>query len=142
MKNLVRCAAIAKKDGQRCGRRAAAGELLCHIHRAAAEGKPVSALTVPTVFDPREKLLRIASRDGHVHQMAAIKILMNQEKCQACAARAAAEDPDEHVDIWGDVTDHEGERLRVLIAEIQPRLVEYKQIKGAVIARIKQGPKQ
>ena len=92
-------------------------------------------MSAPTPFDPEAKLLKIAAKDGHTHQLQAIRILMNREKCRACAARQ--EDPDDRIDIWGDVTDQEGERLRVLIDELQPRLLEFKQLRAAVVTRIK-----
>lgn len=126
-KTLPICSAITKRDGTRCGRRAPEGSLLCHIHRASAEGKPVGPLVEPSPFDPEAKLLKIAAKDGHVHQLQAIRLLMNREKCRACAARA--EGDIDFQTFWRNQTDDEKARLQVLVTELN-------KIKDAVRARI------
>jgi hypothetical protein len=130
------CAAITR-DGTRCGRRAAPEGLLCHIHRAAAEGKAVGPLVEPSPFDPEATLRKIAANPKHQHQVQALRLLLDRQGCPTCAARAAAEDPDERIDIWGDVTVQERARMSVLFAEFQQVHGEIQQIKATVIARIK-----
>lgn len=144
MKNLVRCAAIAKKDGQRCGRRAAEGELLCHIHRAAAEGKPVSALTAPTAFDPKEKLLRIGANDRHPQQLQALKVLLHPDgeegSCRECADR---KEHDQTANAEYDatlraMTDDEYQRHRELTEEWIAAYNKCKEFRTACAERIAQ----
>ena len=139
-KPLPRCVCITK-DGTQRGRRVSDGSNppVCHVHRAQQAGTSVSPLTEPLAFSPEETLRRIAADSKHAHQVQALRMLLDRQGCSTCAARAATEDPDGRIDVWGDVTDHEGERLRALIAELQPRLLEFKQIRAAVVARIKQG---
>lgn len=140
MKSLPRCVCNTR-DGTQCGRRVSDGSNppICHLHRAQQEGKSVSPLTAPSVFDPEATLRKIAANAKHSHQVQALRLLLDRQGCPACAARADSENPDDRIDIWGDVTPHEGERLKVLIAELQPRLLEFKQLRSAVVARIKQG---
>ena len=139
MKSLPICAAIAKKDGERCGRRAQPGGLLCHIHAAAAEGRTVGRLTEPSPFDPETTLRKIAANSKHPNQVQALRMLLDRQQCSTCAARAA-EDPDDRIDISGDMTDQERARLKVLFAELRPRLDEFKQIRATIVARIKGKP--
>lgn len=134
------CAAINKKDRERCGRRAQPGGLLCHIHAAVAEGKPVAPLTEPSPFDPETTLRKIAANSKHPNQVQALRMLLDRQGCPTCAARTAADGPDDRIDIWGDVTDQEKARLNVLFAELRPRLDEFKQIRATVVARIKGRP--
>ena len=130
------CAAITR-DGTRCGRRASAGKLLCHIHVATAEGKPVGPLTEPSPFDPEATLRKIAANPKHQHQVQALRLLLDRQGCPTCAARKAAEDPDERIDIAGDMTDSERVRMSEIIRAFNPLIAEYKQIRATVVARIK-----
>jgi hypothetical protein len=108
---------------------------------ATAEGKPVSPLTEPSPFDPEATLRKIAANPKHQHQVQALRLLLDRQGCPTCAARTAADDPDDRIDIGGDVTDQERDRLRVLFAELRPRLDEFKQIRATVVARIKENRK-
>ena len=139
-KSLPICAAITKKDGTRCGRRAAPEGLLCHIHQAKAEGRTVSALTEPTPFDAEAKLRKIAAKDGHPNQVQAIRMLLDRQQCSTCAARAA-EAPDDFEDILRARTEPEKERMRELFADFKKFFDELNQIKDAIRARIR-GQKQ
>lgn len=129
IKSLPICVCVTR-DGSRCGRRVSDGSNppVCHVHRAQQEGKRVGALTEPSPFDPETTLRRIAADRKHPNQVQAIRLLLDREKCRACAARAEGE-----VDFqkfWRNVTDDEKARLKVISAEI-------KQIKADVRKRIK-----
>lgn len=89
-KSLPICVATTK-DGTRCGRRAPAGAMLCHIHQAKQDGRAVGALTEPAPFDPEAKLLKIAAKDGHPHQLQAIRLLRDRAECLRCKAREDGE---------------------------------------------------
>lgn len=135
------CAAITR-DGTRCGRRAQPEGLLCHIHVAKAEGKPVGALTEPSPFDPKSKLLKIAAKDGHPHQLQAIKILLERDgesSCPECAARKKANqdyevERDEEEKVIRAMTDDEYQRRRTLIAEWIASFNTYKEFMAAMRA--------
>ena len=138
MKSLPICAAIAKKDGRRCGRRAQPGQLLCHIHIASAAGRPVGALVEPTPFDPVEKLLKIAANDKHQHQLQAIKLLRDrdgdsEEGCRECAVRKKDDQAanDEYDATLRAMTDDEYRRHRALTEEW---IAAYNQCKAFRIA--------
>jgi hypothetical protein len=85
-----RCNAIAKIDGQRCGKMAAPGELLCHIHL----GKGRSPIIPPDdEIDEIKILKRLArSRDDTTARHAAMALLEIKQKqqkgCAVCAAHA------------------------------------------------------
>lgn len=131
--SLPICACLTR-DGSRCGRRVADGSNppVCHIHRAQQEGK--GALTQPAPFDPDAKLLKIAAKDGHPHQLQAIRMLRDRESCRACAARAAHDQ--EFQTFWRNLTDDDKARLAKLLATL-------KEIKTEVRNRIStQGTEQ